>query len=133
RRQGQVGDRRHTVHRFGDDALMRLAPARVTGLALLSLFAVAACGKHYWGKSGASPEDFGRDSGECARENALYRGTTKEFGTVLKDQSKDGRGAGGWRGAKKLDPPPPGGSRGSEGDEPVRLTPPPSPPPPSTR
>src|SRR5262249_62299162 len=109
------------------------AQAGVTGLALLSLFAVAACGKHYWGKSGASPEDFGRDSGECARENALYRGTTKEFGTVLQDQYKDCLRTRGWQRAQKLDPPPPGWYRGIEGDETVRLNPPPSPPPPSTR
>jgi hypothetical protein len=69
---------------------MRLAPrACATGLTLLSLLALTSCGKHYWGNVGAGPEDFARDSGECARENALYWGATTEFGTVLQDQYKD--------------------------------------------
>ena len=52
------------------------------GLALLSLLVMSGCGMHYWGKEGASLEDFARDSGDCARENALYRSGTKGFGTV---------------------------------------------------
>lgn len=102
---------------------MRVAPrASLTGLALLS-FALSGCGKHYWGKAGASADDFARDSGECARENALYRSGTKEFGTVLQDQYKDCLRNRGWQRAQKHDPPPPGWYRGIEGDETVRLNP----------
>jgi len=105
---------------------MRLAPrACAAGLALVSLFLSTGCGMHYWGKAGASPEDFARDSGECARENALYRDAAKEFGTVLQDQYKACLRNRGWERGQKLDPPPPGWYRGIEGDETVRLNPPP--------
>jgi hypothetical protein len=99
--------------------------AFATGLILLALPVLTGCGKHYWGKAGASPEDFARDSGECARENALYRDRAQEFGTVLQDQYKDCLRSRGWQRAQKLDPPPPGWYRGIEGDETVRLNPPP--------
>jgi hypothetical protein len=113
---------------------MRPAPrASVTGLTLLSLLALTGCGKHYWGKAGTSPEDFARDSGACARENALYRDAAKEFGTVLQDQYKDCLRSRGCQRGQKLDPPPPGWYRGIEGDETVRLNPPASRPPPVTR
>jgi len=113
---------------------MRLAPrAYATGLTLLSLLVLIGCGKHYWGKAGASPDDFARDSEECARENALYRGGTKEFGTVLQDQYKDCLRSRGWQRAQQSDPPPPGWYRGIEGDQTVRLNPPASQPPPTTR
>lgn len=103
---------------------MRAAPrARLTGFALLSLVALSGCGKHYWGKAGASADDFARDSGDCARENALYRDATKEFGTVLQDQYKDCLRSRGWQRAQKHDPPPSGWYRGIEGDETVRLNP----------
>jgi hypothetical protein len=102
---------------------MRLAPqACATGLVLLSVLALTGCGKHYWGKVGAGPEDFARDSGECARESALYRGATKEFGTVLQDQYKNCLKSRGWQRGQKLDPPPPGWYRGIEGDETVRFS-----------
>ena len=112
---------------------MRLLPrACATSITLLALLALAGCGKHYWGKAGASPEDFARDSGECARENALYRDAAKEVGTVLQDQYKQCLRSRGWQRAQKLDPPP-GWYRGIEGDETVRLKPPASEPPPATR
>jgi hypothetical protein len=105
---------------------MGFAPrARATGLIFLALVVSTGCGKHYWGKPGASPEDFARDSGECARDNALYRGDTKEFGTVLQDQYKACLRSRGWERGQKHDPPPPGWYRGIEGDETVRLNPPP--------
>lgn len=109
---------------------MRLFPRTLaTALTLLSLLALTGCGKHYWGRAGASSDDFARDSGECARQYALYRGETKEFGTVLQDQYKDCLRRRGWRRGQQLDPPPPGWYRGIEGDETVRLNPPASPPP----
>ena len=104
-----------------------------TALSLLSLVALSGCGKHYWGRPEASPEDFARDSGECARQYALYRGETKEFGTVLQDQYKDCLRSRGWQRAQQLDPPPPGWYRGIEGDETIRLNPPPSQRSPATR
>lgn len=99
------------------------ARAFATGLTLLSLLVLTGCGKHYWGKAGASAEDFARDSGVCARENALYRDATKEFGTVLQEQYKACLKSRGWERGQKLDPPP-GWYRGIEGDETVRLNPP---------
>ena len=97
--------------------------AYARGLTLLSLLVLTGCGKHYWGKTGTSVEDFARDSGECARENALYRDGAKEFGTVLQDQYKACLTGRGWERGQKLDPPPPGWYRGIEGDETVRLNP----------
>ncbi len=104
---------------------MRLiSRAGATGLALLALLVMTGCGKHYWGKEGATPEDFTRDSGDCARENALYRGGTKEFGTVLQDQYKSCLRSRGWQRAQKHDPPPPEWYRGIEGDDTVKFSPP---------
>ena len=57
------------------------APSGI-GLAIVVL-PVAGCGKHYWNRAGAGADDFARDSGECAREHALYRGGTRDFGIVL--------------------------------------------------
>ena len=107
--------------------------AGATGLTLLPLLVLTGCGKHYWGKVGANPEDFARDSGDCARQNALYRDAAKELGTVLQDQYKECLRSRGWQRGQKLDPPPPGWYRGIEGDETVRLNPSASGPPPATR
>ena len=86
--------------------MRQLPRACAMGITLLALLALAGCGKHYWGKAGASPEHFAGDSGECARENALYRDAAKEFGTVLQDQYKQCLRSRGWRRGQKLDPPP---------------------------
>jgi len=106
---------------------MRVGPrAYGVGVALLALLVWTGCGNHYWGKAGASADDFARDSGECARENALYQGATKEFGIVLQDQYKACLRSRGWQRDQKHEPPP-GWYRGIEGDDTVRLNPPPRP------
>lgn len=94
---------------------------RAIGLVIAIGLLLAACGKHYWGKPGADYKDFARDSGECARENALYASGTKEFGIVLEDRYKACLTSRGWVRAQQHDPPPAGWFRGIEGDEPVKF------------
>jgi len=91
------------------------------GLTIVCVLVLTGCGKHYWNKAGASADDFGRDSAECARANALYRSGTKDFGIVLEDRYKACLTERGWVRAQHLEPPPPGWFRGIEGDETVRF------------
>jgi len=99
------------------------APSGI-GLAIVVLL-VAGCGKHYWNRAGAGADDFARDSGECAREHALYRGGTRDFGIVLEDGYKACLTDRGWVRAQQREPTPPGWFRGIEGDETVKFTAPP--------
>jgi hypothetical protein len=98
---------------------------RAAGTIVLTVIVLllAGCGRHYWSRPGADAADFARDSGECARENALYRSGTTDFGIVLEDRYKACLTDRGWVRAQQLDPPPPGWFRGIEGDETVRFNP----------
>jgi hypothetical protein len=49
----------------------------LAGLALL--VALGGCGLHYWGKAGASQDDFNRDSAACAKE------ASPQFGVFLEE------------------------------------------------
>jgi hypothetical protein len=90
------------------------------GLALVSLVGSTGCGRHYWSKPGAGADVFAQESAECARDNALYRSASREFGIVLEERYKAGLTDRGWVRAQQRDPPP-GWYRGIEGDEPVRF------------
>ena len=90
------------------------------GLAVMYSLTLTGCGKHYWNKAGAGADGFARDSGECARENALYMGGTKDYGIVLEDRYKACLKGRGWVRAQYHEPPL-GWFRGIEGDEPVRF------------
>lgn len=96
------------------------SPAGAIALAIIALFGLTGCGKHYWNKPGAGQDEFARDSGECARENALYQGETKTYGIVLEDRYRACLKSRGWARAQYLDPPP-GWFRGIEGNERVRF------------
>ena len=91
-------------------------------LAVVSAVLSTGCGKHYWNKPGASADDFARDSGECARENALYLSGTTDYGIVLEDRYKACLKSRGWIRAQHQEPPR-DWFRGIEGDEVVKLAP----------
>jgi hypothetical protein len=96
---------------------------------------LVGCGKHYWSKAGSGPEDFQRESMECARENSVQMTANKDYGIVIADLYKMCLRARGWNRAQQLDPPPAGWYRGIEEDEPMRFgapaaAPRPTPPPP---
>lgn len=46
---------------------------------VLALVAVAGCGRHYWSRSGASLDDFNRDSAACATA------ASPAYGIVIQD------------------------------------------------
>ena len=100
---------------------------RAFGLALAAALVLVGCGKHYWNKPGAGAEEFAKDSSECARANAMYMSTNKEYGIVLEDAYKGCLKTRGWIRAQRLDPPA-DWFRGIESDEPVRLDGPAPPP-----
>lgn len=95
------------------------------GLGLL----VTGCGKHYFGKPGASLTEFSQDSRECAQQHATQMSVDKMYGVVSTDLYRACLKQRGWARAQHPDPPPPGWFRGIEGDdEVVRLdAPPPQP------
>ena len=102
---------------------------RAFGLAAVAALMLVGCGKHYWNKPGAGAEDFARDSSECARANALYMSTNKEYGVVIEDAYKSCLKMRGWIRAQRHDPPA-DWFRGIETEDPVRLDGPTVPPPP---
>jgi hypothetical protein len=86
---------------------------------------LVSCGKHYWSKPGAGPADFQRESGECARENAVQTSANKDYGIVIADLYKGCLKARGWQRAQQFEPPPAGWFRGIEEDGLMRLEAPP--------
>lgn len=107
------------------------SPMCAIGLGIVLLLVVSGCGKHYWNKAGAGPEDFVRASDACARENFLYASGTKEYGIVLEDRYKACLKSRGWVRAQHPEPPP-NWFRGVE-DEVVRFDAPSPRPQPSQR
>jgi hypothetical protein len=75
---------------------------------------LVGCGKHYWSKAGSGPEDFQRESMECARENSAQMTANKDYGIVIADLYKMCLRARGWNRAQQLDPPPAGWYEGSK-------------------
>jgi len=65
-----------------------MSALRALGLAIVVGLLLVGCGKHYWNKPGGTANDFARDSGECARENALYMSANKDYGIVRTDLYK---------------------------------------------
>ena len=76
-------------------------------LAAVVVTALAGCGLHYWGKPGASQDDFNRDSAACARD------ASPQYGVFIKDRYRDCLRARGWARAQHQEPPP-GWYRGIE-------------------
>lgn len=105
-----------------------MRPTRSLALVVMIGLGLAGCGKHYWYKPGGASADFARDSGECARENALYMSANKDYGIVRTELYKACLKSRGWLRAQSHEPPA-DWFRGIESDDPVRLDPtPPQPP-----
>lgn len=99
--------------------------SRWLGLAVMAGLLLVGCGKHYWGKPGAGPADFQRESAECARENAVQMSANKDYGIVIADLYKACLKTRGWQRAQQFEPPPAGWFRGIEEDGLMRLEAPP--------
>jgi hypothetical protein len=99
---------------------LTLSAPRWLGLVVVAGLLLVGCGKHYWGKPGASPTDFQRESAECARENAVLMGSNKDYGIVIATLYKNCLRARGWNRAQHFEPPPAGWFRGIEEDGPMR-------------
>ena len=82
-------------------------PPELVALVLV-LGAVAGCGRHYWSRSGATLDDFNRDSAACAKASS------PAYGIVIQDNYRQCMRDKGWQRAQQLDPPPPGWYRGIE-------------------
>ena len=98
---------------------------RAFGLAVVAALVLVGCGKHYWNKPSAGADEFAKDSSECARANAMYMSTNKEYGIVIADLYKSCLKARGWNRAQQFEPAPAGWFRGIEEDGPMRLEMPP--------
>ncbi len=83
------------------------APAGLLALVLV-LVTMAGCGRHYWSRSGATLDDFNRDSAACAKASS------PAYGIVIQDNYRQCLRDKGWQRAQQLDPPPPGWYRGIE-------------------
>jgi hypothetical protein len=68
--------------------LFQKSPALRLGLTVGIGLLLVGCGKHYWSKAGAGPNDFNRESAECARENSVQMTANKEYGIVIADLYK---------------------------------------------
>lgn len=89
--------------------------------ALALVLLLAGCGKHYWSRSGATLDDFGRDNQECARAVAIETSSDKTYGIVRSDYYKACLKSRGWVRAQHPEPVPPGWYRGFEDDDIVKL------------
>jgi len=79
--------------------------ARVVALVAATL---AGCGLHYWGKPGASLEEFNRDSAACAKD------ASPQYGILIDDIYRACLRARGWKRAQQQEPLPAGWYRGIE-------------------
>ncbi len=78
------------------------------GLALLLVVLGGGGGGHCWPKSGATLDDFNRDSSACAKA------ASPAYGIVVQDQYRDCLRTRGWTRDQQQEPPPPGWFRGIE-------------------
>ena len=82
----------------------------VTGVLLGAL---GGCVRYYWSKPGSTPEEFARDSLECARE-AAPTPAARQFGIVTESVYRACLSTRGYTRDKQVEPPPPGFYRGIE-------------------
>ena len=81
-------------------------------IAGLVLAGASGCGRYYWSKSGATAEQFDRDSRECAREASPA--SSAALGVVDAGQYRACLSARGWVRDKQMEPVPAGSYRGIE-------------------
>ena len=89
---------------------------RLTHLFIIAgmlLGAVGGCVRYYWSKPGSTPEEFARDSLECARE-AAPTPAARQYGIVTDSAYRTCLSARGYTRDKQVEPPPPGFYRGIE-------------------
>jgi len=82
--------------------------ARVVLALLVLLPALTGCGRHYWSRSGASADDFNRDSAACVKE------ASPQYGILIQDMYRGCLRARGWTRAQQIEPVPAGWHRGIE-------------------
>ncbi len=90
--------------------------SHVVGVMVGTVLAVASltgCGKFYWGKAGATQQEFDRDNLECTKESAPTPAAAG-FGIVYERLYRTCLSARGWTRAQHPDPAPPGWYRGIE-------------------
>ena len=75
---------------------------------VLMMVVLAGCGRHYWSRSGATLDDFNRDSATCAKASS------PAYGIVVHDNYRACLRDRGWQRKQQLEPPPPGWYRGIE-------------------
>ena len=82
-------------------------------IAGMLLGAVGGCVRYYLSKPGSTPEEFARDSLECARE-AAPTPAARQYGIVTDSAYRTCLSARGYTRDKQVEPPPPGFYRGIE-------------------
>jgi hypothetical protein len=85
-----------------------MSRARRALVALTIVVGLSGCGLHYWGKTGASQDEFNRDSAACAKE------ASPQYGIFVEDIYRRCLRERGWARAQHQAPPPPGWYRGIE-------------------
>ena len=78
---------------------------------LISL--LGGCTAFYWSKAGATPEQFTRDSQECAKEAAPTPSASR-YGVMVQDVYRGCLQTRGYVRTKQYEPAPPGYFRGIE-------------------
>jgi hypothetical protein len=89
----------------------RLAHRLIVTSVLLG--ALGGCVRYYWSRPGSTPEQFAKDSLECARE-AAPTPAARQFGIVTESAYRACLSAHGYTRDKQAEPPPPGFYRGIE-------------------
>ena len=74
----------------------------------LAAAVAAGCGRFYWSKSGATLDEFNRDSAACATA------ASPAYGIVVEDNYRACLHDKGWVRAQQAEPIPPGRYRGIE-------------------
>lgn len=92
-----------------------MSSSRIVGVvigAALAAVSLAGCGKFYWGKPGASQEEFVRDNRECVKD-AAPTPSAAEHGIIYDQMYRACLSARGWKREQHATPPP-GWYRGIE-------------------
>jgi len=89
------------------------SPVRSLVVAAAFAIALGGCAQYYWSRPGASPEQFDRDSRDCAHASA-ENPTAAALGLVNEPLYRACLAGRGWAREKQWEPPPAGWYRGIE-------------------
>jgi hypothetical protein len=84
-----------------------MSRARILGVSIgaaLVIVSVGGCGKFYWGKPGATQEDFVRDNRDCTRE-AAPTPSAAQHGIVYDEMYRACLLGRGWKRQQHVTPP----------------------------